>query len=86
MFNARRRLHAAMDKTAKSSNPDVFGSEPVTINSIPGGPDADEKNKGAKKSGKMGTLIFSHSIVESDIGSEDSGSSPSHRRVGDNFV
>jgi len=87
MFNARRRLHAVMDKTANSSNPDVFGSEPVTINSIPGGPDADEKNKGAKKSGKVGTLVFSHSIVESDIESEDSsGSSPSHRRVGDNFV
>jgi hypothetical protein len=47
-----------MDKTANSSNPDVFGSEPVTIDSMPGRPDADEKKRTIKKSGIMRTLVF----------------------------
>jgi len=86
MFNARRRLHAAMDKTANSSNPDVFGSEPVTIDSMPGRPDADEKKRTTKKSGIMRTLVFSHSTGESDIEGEDSGFSARDKRVGDNCV
>jgi hypothetical protein len=56
-----------MDKTMFTTNPDAFG--PVSVQ-IPGQTGPAEKNTsppGARKSGMFGTLIFSHSVAESDI-------------------
>jgi len=94
LFNARHHLQAAMDKTVNSSNQDVFSPKPVAVK-MDGRPDPDAKKMGpksAKKSGMFGTLVFSHSIVESDSisgeesMSEYSGTLPSDERVGDNYV
>jgi len=95
MFNARRHLQAAMDKTMITTNRDAFG--PVTVK-IPGQTGPAEKNTsppGTRKSGLFGTLVFSHSVAESESGilsaersvSEDGGFlSAEDKRPGDSNV
>lgn len=64
-FNARHHLQATMEKTTNASNLDVIGSGPVTFKK-PGRQYFDKNNKSAQKPSLAGTLVFSHSIVESD--------------------
>ena len=52
-----------------TTNVDAF--EPVAVG-IPGKPAPAEKNTSARNSGMLGTLIFSHSVVESNISAERS--------------
>jgi len=77
-----------------TTNRDAFG--PVTVK-IPGQTGPAEKNTsppGTRKSGLFGTLVFSHSVAESDIlsaersVSEDSSGSLSteDKRPGDSNV
>ena len=76
-----------------TTNRDAFG--PVTVK-IPGQTGPAEKNTsppGARKSGLFGTLVFSHSVAESDILSaersvrEDGGFlSAEDKRPGDSNV
>ena len=66
-FNARHRLQAAMEKTTNASNLGVVDSDPVTF-SIPVTPALVQKDKSAPKPGSAGTVVFSHSVVESDNG------------------
>ena len=76
-----------------TTNPNA--SDPATVK-IAGKPSPAEKNTtpdGAVKSGMFGTLIFSHSVAESDISpaersvSDDSGSLSAYdERPGDSNV
>lgn len=64
MFNARHRLKAAMDKTVDISKWD--GAVPVRIKGPPGSGLQKVVPGEAGKSGKIETLVFSHSFSESD--------------------
>ncbi|KIM71148.1 hypothetical protein PILCRDRAFT_759625 [Piloderma croceum F 1598] len=94
MLNARHHLQAAIERTTNASNLGVINSGPIAFKT-PGRQYFNENNKIAPKSDFAGTVVFSHSIVESDNSrslptegsmDEDSRSQLRERRDGDTCV
>jgi len=61
MFNARRHLQGALNKTMNTTNLGAFPPDTVKVARNPA---PAENNTSGKASGTFGTLIFSHSVTE----------------------